>query len=144
MTAWLNMGEILKVNAQKFGDKIALKDARRQLSFSEYNERSCRLANGFMDMGLKKGDRLAVISTNCLEFMEIYTAVAKAGVVVVPINWRLAPMDMQFIINNSDSKAVIVRDEFVEKRCQGGREGHMDSPLYLGDHWNPKRCAALP
>jgi acyl-CoA synthetase (AMP-forming)/AMP-acid ligase II len=114
MTAWLNMGEILKVNAQKFGDKLALKDSKRQLSFKEYNSRSCMLANGLIDMGLKKGDRLAVISTNCLEFMEIYTAVAKAGIVVVPINWRLAPMDMQFIINNSDAKAVIVRDEFVK------------------------------
>jgi acyl-CoA synthetase (AMP-forming)/AMP-acid ligase II len=113
MTAWLNMGEILKVNAQKFGDKIALKDAKRQLSFSEYNSRSCRLANGLIDLGLKKGDRIAVISTNCLEFMEIYTAVAKAGIVVVPINWRLAPRDMQFIINNSDAKAVMVRDEFL-------------------------------
>jgi acyl-CoA synthetase (AMP-forming)/AMP-acid ligase II len=108
------MGEILKVNAQKFGDKLALKDAKRQLSFKEYNSRSCMLANGFIDMGLKKGERLAVISTNCLEFLEIYTAVAKAGIVVVPINWRLAPMDMQFIINNSDAKAVIVRDEFVK------------------------------
>jgi acyl-CoA synthetase (AMP-forming)/AMP-acid ligase II len=108
------MGEILKVNAQKFGDKLALKDSKRQLSFKEYNSRSCMLANGFIDMGLKKGDRLAVISTNCLEFMEIYAAVAKAGIVVVPINWRLAPRDMQFIINNSDAKAVIVRDEFVK------------------------------
>jgi acyl-CoA synthetase (AMP-forming)/AMP-acid ligase II len=115
MTAWLNMGEILKVNSQKFGDKLALKDEKRQLTFSEYNSRSCRLANGLIDMGLNKGDRLAVISTNCLEFMEIYTAVAKAGIVVVPINWRLAPKDMQFIINNSDAKAVIVRDEFVKK-----------------------------
>jgi acyl-CoA synthetase (AMP-forming)/AMP-acid ligase II len=114
MTQWLNMGEMLKVNAQKFGDKLALKDAKRQLSFAEYNRRSCRLANGLMDLGLKKGDRLAVIATNCLEFMEIYTAVAKAGIVVVPINWRLAPRDMQFIINNSDTKAVIVRDEFVK------------------------------
>lgn len=114
MTAWLNMGEILKVNAQKFGSKIALKDAKRELSFSEYNSRSCRLANGLMDMGLKKKDRLAVISTNCLEFMEIYTAVAKAGIVVVPINWRLAPKDTQFIINNSDAKAVIVGEEFQE------------------------------
>ncbi len=114
MTKWLNMGEILKVNAHKFGDKLALKDEKRQLSFAEYNSRSCRLANGLIDMGLKKGDMVAVISTNCLEFMEIYTAVAKAGIVVVPVNWRLAPKDMEYIINNSDAKAVIVSDEFVK------------------------------
>lgn len=115
MTAWLNLGEILRVNALKFGDKLALKDVQRQLSFSQYNSRACLLATGLMRMGLVKGDRLAVISTNCLEFMEIYAAVAKAGIVVVPINWRLTAEDTAFIINNSDTKAVIVRDEFADK-----------------------------
>ena len=71
MTAWLNLGEILRVNAGKYGDRLAVKDADRQLSFSEYNMRACRLANGLIKMGLQKGDRLAVISTNCLEFMEL-------------------------------------------------------------------------
>ena len=115
MTAWLNLGEILKVNARKYKDKLAVKDATRELSFSEYNARSCRLANGLIKMGIKKGDRLAVISTNCLEFMEIYAAVAKAGIVVVPINWRVTAEDMEYIVNNSDAKAVIVRDEFADR-----------------------------
>jgi len=114
MTAWLNLGEILRVNAIKYRDKIAVKDVKRQLSFLEYNNRACRLANGLLGMGLSKGDRIAVISCNCLEFMEIYAAVAKAGIVVVPINWRLAPKDVEYIVNNSKAKAIIVAEEFVE------------------------------
>ncbi|UCE74555.1 MAG: AMP-binding protein [Methanomassiliicoccales archaeon] len=114
MTAWLNLGEILKVNASKYKNKLAVKDSKRQLTFSQYNSRANRLANGLMGMGLQKGDRIAVISCNCLEFMEIYAACAKSGIVVVPINWRISPKDMEFIIGNSDAKAVIAADEFVE------------------------------
>lgn len=114
MTEWLNLGEILSVNASKYGDKLAVKDSKRQMTFSEYNTRANRLSNGLLNLGLKKGDRMAVISCNCLEFMEIYAATAKTGIVVVPINWRLSPKDMEYIINNSDTKAVIAAQEFVK------------------------------
>lgn len=113
MTAWLNLGEILRVNARKWPNKLAVKDSIRQMSFSEYNTRANRLANGLLGLGLEKGDRIAVISCNCLEFMEIYASVAKAGLVAVPINWRLAGKDIEYIVNNSDAKAIIVGDEFV-------------------------------
>ncbi|MEE9150361.1 MAG: AMP-binding protein, partial [Thermoplasmata archaeon] len=113
MVTWLNLGEILRVNARKYRKKLAVKDSKRQMSFYEYNTRANRLANGLLGMGLGKGDRIAVISCNCIEFMEVYAAAAKSGIVVVPINWRLPPKDMEYIINNSDAKGVIVAKEFV-------------------------------
>jgi len=112
--AWLNLGEILRVNAGKHPDKLALKDARRQLTFAEYDRRSCRLANGLLGLGLKKGDRVAVISHNCLEFMELYAATAKSGIVAVPINWRISPEDMEYVINNSEAKALLFGGEFLD------------------------------
>jgi len=51
---WLNMGEMLKVNAVKFGDKLAVKDARRQMSFLEYNSRVNQLATAWQKMGLRE------------------------------------------------------------------------------------------
>jgi acyl-CoA synthetase (AMP-forming)/AMP-acid ligase II len=114
MTAWLNVGEILRVNARKFPAKRALKDARREMTFSQYNERSCRLANGLMKLGLGKGDRLCILSHNCLEFMELYAAAAKAGIVAVPINWRISPEDMEYVVQNSDAKAIVVGEKFIE------------------------------
>jgi len=114
MAAWLNIGEVLRVNAKKFPNKRALKDARRELTFSQYNERSCKLANGLLKLGLGKGDRLCILSHNCLEFMELYAATAKTGIVAVPINWRISPEDMEYIINNSDAKAIVVGEKFVE------------------------------
>lgn len=111
---WLNMGEVLDVNARKFPDKVAVKDARRSVTFPELNERSTRLGNAFLKMGLKKGDKVSVISSNCVEFVEIYCAVAKIGVVANPINWRLSPKDFDYIINNADSKAIILGKDFIE------------------------------
>ena len=122
MAAWLNIGEILRVNAVKFADKMALKDARRRMTFREYNERSCRLANALLGLGLRKGDRICVLSYNCLEFMEIYAATAKAGIVAVPINWRISPDDIKYVVNNSDARALIVGERFIET-VEGIRSG---------------------
>lgn len=108
------MGDILEVNAGKFPDKIAVKDARGSLTFPELNDRATRLGNALIKMGLKKGDKLSVISYNCTEFVEVYCAVAKAGIVANPINWRLAPKDFEYIINNADSKAIIIGKDFLD------------------------------
>lgn len=115
---WLNMGEILRVNAVKFPDKmavkgIAVKDGFGELSFAQYNEKACRLANAWLEMGLKKGDRIAVLLYNAMEYMEIYAAAAKAGVVIVPINFRWVGPEMEYVVNNSDSKAFICSEEFL-------------------------------
>jgi len=112
--AWLNLGDVLRVNARKFPDRRALKDSRRELTFKQYNERSCRLANGLLKLGLRKGDRLCILSHNCLEFMELYAATAKTGIVAVPINWRISPEDMEYVINDSEAKAIVLHEKFLD------------------------------
>ncbi len=109
---WLNIGEIINVNANKYPEKLALKDAKRQLTFRQLNERTNKLANGILKSGIKKGDKLAVLSNNCVEFMEIYVAAAKGGFIIVPLNFRLHPDDISYIINNSDAKWLFVESRF--------------------------------
>jgi len=111
---WLNIGEIISVNAAKYPKKLALKDRRRQLTFKELNERTNKLANGFLKSGLNKGDTIAILSNNSIEFMEVYVAAAKGGLIVTPLNFRLHPDDISFIINNSDSKWLLVESRFQE------------------------------
>ncbi|MFQ5909936.1 MAG: class I adenylate-forming enzyme family protein [Thermoplasmata archaeon] len=113
--AWLDIGESLRVNAAKFPDKMALRDERRSVTFSELNARVNRLANALLDTGLKKGDKLGVVLYNCIEFMEIYLAAAKSGVIVVPLNWRRTAKAFQYILENSDASAVIVHEDFVDR-----------------------------
>jgi len=110
---WLNMGEVLKVNSVKFPHKMAVKSAVRELSFMEYNERACRLANAWLGMGLKKGDRIATLLYNVIEYMEIYAAAAKAGVVIAPVNFRWVGPEIEYVVNNSESKAFMCSEEFL-------------------------------
>ena len=111
---WLNIGEIVNVNASKYPDKLALKDAKKQLTFKELNERTNRLANGILNSGIKKGDKVAILSNNCIEFMELYVAAAKGGFIIVPLNFRLHPDDLSYIINNSESNWFFVESRFYE------------------------------
>ena len=122
MVQWLNLGEKLEVNADKFPDKVAVKDDMRTLTFRQYNERACRLAHGLLSLGLKDDDRVAVVSQNRVEWMEIYAACAKAGLVTVPLNWRLSAQDMTAILDDSGAKVVIVHETFVQE-IEGIRRG---------------------
>jgi fatty-acyl-CoA synthase len=111
----LHFGDILAMNAYLSPDKIGARDLTRSLTFREWNDRSCKLANALIGLGLEKGDRIAVLAYNCLEWMEIYAAVAKAGLVVVPINFRLLGSEVRYIVENSESKAVIVQDSLLDR-----------------------------
>ncbi len=112
MACWLNLGQILKVNAKKFPKTVALKDAERGLTYPELNRRVNKLAHSLLARGLKKGDKLAVLMENSIEIVEVYLATAKTGIIIVPINFRLIGPDVEYIADNADAKAFIVHDEF--------------------------------
>jgi acyl-CoA synthetase (AMP-forming)/AMP-acid ligase II len=109
----MNLGQMLKVNAKKFPAKTAIKDKERSFTYPETNGRVNRLAGSLLSMGLKKGDKVAVLLENCPEIIEIYLATAKTGIVIVPINFRLVGKDIEYILNNSDAKMLMVDHEFV-------------------------------
>ena len=101
MSKWLHAGDVVKMHAINIPDKVAIKDKFRQATFREWDERANRLANALNDMGVMKGDCFAILAYNCVEWMEIYTAAAKAGQITVPIMFRLAPPEIEYIINHS-------------------------------------------
>ena len=141
MADWLNLGEILRVNAGKFRGKMCLKEAERSFTFEETNSRVNRLARGFMELGLKKGDRVAVFLENSVEICEVYFAAAKTGVVVAPINFRLDPKSAHYIVDNSDARALVVHDEwapmFDEMRSELGQR---PGPLRLAVRLPVRKC----
>ena len=113
MANWLSMGEILRVNAGKFRGKMCLKDAERSFTFEEIDSRVNRLARGFIDLGLRKGDRIAVFLENSIEICEVYFAAARTGVVEAPINFRLDAKTVRYIVNDCGARALISHDEWV-------------------------------
>lgn len=108
-----HLGEVLGTHARVFPDKIGARDLERELTFRVWNERACRLANALVGIGLAKGDRVCVLAYNCLEWVEIYAATAKAGLVAVPINFRLVGPEIQYIVANCQALALIVQDELL-------------------------------
>ena len=114
MTNLPTVGEVLRFNAHIFPDKIGARDLDRAMTFREWNARSCRLANALLGLGLAKGDRIAVLAYNCVEWLEIYAATAKAGLVAVPINFRLVAEEIRYIVENCEASAFIVQDDLVE------------------------------
>ena len=112
MAHWMNLGQMLKINARHFPSTIALKDRTRSYPYVETNKRVNRLSHSLLSMGLKKGDKVAVLLENSIEIIEIYLATGKTGIIIVPINFRLVGRDIDYIVNNSDAKALIVDNEF--------------------------------
>ena len=115
MTAtWINLGQQFRLNAKRYPHKVSLKDRRRSFTYPQTNRRVNRLANGLLSLGLSKGDRVAVLLENSIEIVEVFLATAKTGLVIVPINFRLAAGDIEYIVGNSDAAAMIVHDQFAE------------------------------
>ena len=111
---WPHVGTVLKMNSTHFSDKLGWQDKDGEFTFGEWNERSCRLANGLKGMGVGHGDTFAVIAFNRGEWMDIYAGCAKGGQVAVPIMFRLAGPDIEYIANHSECRAFIVEAPFVE------------------------------
>jgi fatty-acyl-CoA synthase len=109
----LNFGEMLSVHARLSPNRIGARDLDRAMTFAQWNERSCRLANALLGLGLGKGDRVAILAYNCVEWCEIFAATAKAGLVALPVNFRLVGKEVKFIVENAEAAALIVQDELV-------------------------------
>ncbi len=112
MAHWMNLGQNFKVNAKRYPDALALKDLNRSFTYRQTNERANRLADSLLSLGLKKGDKVAVLLENCIEIVELYLATAKTGLIIVPINFRLVGREIEYIVNNSDSVAIFVHEQF--------------------------------
>jgi acyl-CoA synthetase (AMP-forming)/AMP-acid ligase II len=108
-----HLGDALSMYTRMFPDKIAARDLERAMTFRVWNERARRLANAFTGIGLVRGDRVCVLAYNCLEWAEIYAATAIAGLIVVPINFRLVGQEITYIFEDCGASALIVQDELI-------------------------------
>jgi len=115
MNHLLTVADAVATHARLTPAKLGARDSHRRLSFAEWHARSTRLAGGLRSLGLAKGDRVAVLAYNCLEWMEIYVALAQAGLVAVPINFRLTPPEICYIASHSEARAFIVQDQLADR-----------------------------
>ena len=94
--------------------KEAVVDGEKRLSYRELNRRVNRLSHALLGMDLQIGDRVAILSYNRLEFLEVIMAAAKLGLILVPLNWRLTAPELAFILNDSGAETLFFDTGFVE------------------------------
>ncbi|MDQ7783336.1 MAG: AMP-binding protein, partial [Desulfomonilaceae bacterium] len=114
ISKWIHMGTVLSRQADQSPDKLGCQDKVKEFTFKEWNERSCRLGNALTDMGCGHGDRFAIIAFNRVEWMDMYAGCAKGGQIAVPIMFRLAGPEIEYITGDAGCKAFIVEKPFVE------------------------------
>ena len=114
------------------GDKEALVDGERRLTYSELNQRVNRLAGSLQALGLAHGDRCAILAYNCLEYVEVIFATAKLGLTLVPLNWRLSPPELAFNLSDSGADTLLFDAEFAEVVTQLQEQTTIKRMIVLG------------
>ena len=104
---------LLSTTTQAFPNNLAVICGDKQYAYAQVKERVDKLACSLSDIGIVKNDKIAMIHKNCHRFLEAYFAAAKIGAILVPINYRLAPNDFVFILNNSKAKTIIASPDLV-------------------------------
>ena len=114
----MNLVDALRKWASLAPDKSALIDttSHRRVSFDELLSRVTRLANGLMATGFRKGDRIAILSMNSIEYFEVYYACAMAGLIAQPMNWRLSGAEIARIIDDGEPAALLCQSDFLALR----------------------------
>src|SRR5258708_3453877 len=101
------------VHAKKIsGTRQAVVCGETRYTWEDFDQRTDALARGLANLGVQRGDRLAVLMLNCHRYLELYYACARMGAAIVPLNIRLARPEIVFILNDSESKVLIVDKTF--------------------------------
>jgi long-chain acyl-CoA synthetase len=107
-----SLADVVRVHGANHGDRPALTAMERTVTFGELDERSNQVAQALAAGGAGHGDRIGFLDKNTPEFFEVMFGCAKLGAVLVPVNWRLAGSEIAAIINDSESKTLIVGSGF--------------------------------
>ena len=114
MMTVINIGEALATRAFLNPQKQALYDvaSEQRFSFTELNARANRCCSALQGLGCSPGDRVALLIYNGHEFIESFFGPAKAGMVLMPLNWRLTADELSFILKDGGAQTIIFDADF--------------------------------
>ncbi|GIX48517.1 MAG: fatty-acid--CoA ligase [Candidatus Tectimicrobiota bacterium] len=104
----MTLTQILERAVRYFPQQTACVAGDVRLTYRELHARVNRLANALRGLGVQPGDRVAVLSANSLPYLELYYATAALGAPIVPLNFRLAPAELAYILQDSGSSVLVV------------------------------------
>ena len=153
--------DILQRNCEQFGNEICLVEInpevketrrvtwkeyaltepspvsyyRREITWNVFNEKSNRFANLLLSRGVKKGDKVAILLMNCLEWLPIYFGILKTGAVAVPLNFRYASDEIEYCVNLADVDVLLFGPEFIGRVEEiADRISEHRLLIYVGDN----------
>lgn len=100
------LGELFRLRAVERAGRVAIRDPLRRLTFGQLNERVNQLAHALLAAGINLGDRIAIMSENRTEYLEVQLACAKAGIVAACQNWRQSDAELSHCINLVSPKLI--------------------------------------
>ncbi len=86
---------------------------RREITWNVFNEKANRFANMLLSRGFKKGDKVAILLYNCLEWLPIYFGILKTGALAVPLNFRYTAQEIEYCLDLAEADALIFGPEFI-------------------------------
>ena len=107
-------GDMMLRNALFYPHREAFVYGDRRITFKQYNRRVNSLVHALADMGVEKGDVLGILSWNCIECMDVIGAAQKGGFIFAPFNVRLPAKEIEYLINDSEAKALFIGGEFAD------------------------------
>ncbi|HLH74683.1 MAG TPA: fatty acid--CoA ligase [Chloroflexota bacterium] len=118
-----------------YGEQIGVVDGERRFTYREFGERVSRLANALGNLGVCPGDRVAYLAYNCHQLLEGYYGVVAAGAVLQPLNIRLTPEELTYILNHSEAKVLFLDTDFLPlyQRMQPSLQTVRDVVLLEGE-----------
>ncbi|MBM7702203.1 class I adenylate-forming enzyme family protein [Metabacillus iocasae] len=118
----MNIGSYVALNARRHPKKWALTCEERVYTYEQFNQKVNHFAWGLLNLGVKKGEKVALFMTNSDYFAISYFAILKIGAVAVPVNFRLVSREVHYILNQSET-AVIICDVELKSVIEQAREG---------------------
>jgi len=109
-----SLADLLRRSAARYPDRVAVIDGPRARTYAELDAEASRIANALHARGLGVGDRIALLSRNSLEYVQVVFGVARSGGVLVPINFMLGGSEAGYILRHSSSVALVVQDALVD------------------------------
>ncbi len=88
---------------------------RREITWKEFNDDANKFAKMLMDQGIKKGDKVAILLMNCLEWLPVYFGILKTGALVVPMNFRYTSEEIKYCLNLAEADALVFGEEFTQR-----------------------------
>src|SRR2546427_2409496 len=129
----MNIAQGLAHAKKVYGNRQAVVCGDTRYTWIDFDQRTDALARGLASFGVQRGDRVAVLMLNCHRYLELYYACARMGAVIVPLNIRLARPEIIFILNDSESKVLVVDKTFAPYATGRDTFPTAESIVYCGN-----------